>query len=72
MQDIRVAAVASSSRVGEIQTNLENIRQWSAKAKEQGAELVVFPELSVTGFWLHRDAHRYAQPVPGPATDTLA
>lgn len=71
MQDIRVAAVASLSRIGEIQTNLENIRQWSAKAKEQGAELVVFPELSVTGFWLHRDAHRYAQPVPGPATDTL-
>ena len=71
MQDIRVAAVASLSRIGEIQTNLETIRRWSGKAKEQGAELVVFPELSVIGFWLHRQAHRYAQPVPGPATDSL-
>lgn len=71
MQDIRVAAVASLSRIGEIAANLENISRWAAKAGTRGAELVVFPELSITGFWLFRDAYTLAQPVPGPATDSL-
>ncbi len=40
----------------------------------RGAQLVVFPELSLTGYVMETrdDAARVAQPVPGPATASIA
>jgi predicted amidohydrolase len=48
--------------------NLRQIEAQARAAKAEGAELVVFPELSVTGL---TDPATSAQPIPGPATDTL-
>ena len=51
MQDIvRVAAVAAETKPGPIEANLEVIDLWTAKAAAQGAQLVLFPELSLSGF----------------------
>src|SRR5882724_8432350 len=51
MQDIvRVAAVAAETKPGRIDENLEVIDLWTAKAAAQGAQLVLFPELSLSGF----------------------
>lgn len=47
---VKVAAIAAESRPGCTEANLENIRHWSRRAAEQGANLVLFPELSITGF----------------------
>jgi NAD+ synthase (glutamine-hydrolysing) len=39
-----------NSTVGDLHGNIAKIRQYLADAKEFGAELVVFPELAVTGY----------------------
>jgi predicted amidohydrolase len=50
---------------------LSNIRNWAKKAADQGAEFIVFPELSAMGFLLDRRAYTFGQPIPGPATEAL-
>lgn len=87
MRDIvRAAAVPLNSRSGDIEGNLERIAKAAREAAEQGAQLALFPELSLSGFipnhpvgdhadWLRRAlrmARSCAQTIPGPATDALA
>ena len=36
--------------VGDIAGNAKKILSWTAKAKRAGAQLVLFPELTVTGY----------------------
>jgi len=86
MQDrVRVAAVSLESHPGETASNLESIRLWTARAAAEGAGLVLFPELSLTGFvpnhpagdhaaWLRQalaGARRMAEPLDGPAAGAL-
>jgi predicted amidohydrolase len=88
MDRVRVAAVALDARPGETASNLDKIAAWCRRAAEAGdaASLVLFPELSVTGFvpnhptadhaaWLQqvlRGARAMAEPLDGPAVERLA
>lgn len=47
---IRVAACTPQVHVGDVNANVENICEMAAKAAEDGAKIVLFPELSVTGY----------------------
>jgi NAD+ synthase (glutamine-hydrolysing) len=47
---LRVALAQINSRVGDLEGNARKIREWIARARDQGAELVLFPELAVTGY----------------------
>jgi len=84
-ESIRVAAVNVESKPGETGSNIEKIAQWAATAAREGAELVLFPELSLTGFipthpvgdhaaWMRdavRQARRLAESVDGRAVKEL-
>ncbi len=52
MRDIRVALGQVSPRLGDVDANLELHRERIARARQAGAGLVVFPELSLTGYLL--------------------
>lgn len=83
---LTVAAVAIESHPARLENNLAEIRTWTRKAAGAGAELVLFPELSLTGFmpnhpvgdhaqWLQQvldGAWRSAQALTSPALDELA
>lgn len=71
---IRVAAVQMLSFEGQPQKNLERMLARIDEAAAAGAQLIVFPEASNTGYFFEDrlDAHRQATPVPGPFTDALA
>jgi predicted amidohydrolase len=62
-------SVAQFAPGRDVAGNLERIAGLAKKAKADGAELVVFPELALTG--LLADPAKSAQPIPGPATDGL-
>ncbi|MEE2843008.1 MAG: nitrilase-related carbon-nitrogen hydrolase [Planctomycetota bacterium] len=49
MQDIRVAAVSINSPLDSGSSMLDCLEQWTGKAVEQGAELILFPELQFFG-----------------------
>ena len=47
---IRIALSQMDARVGDLEGNAEKIKQHLAEAREAGAQLVVFPELAITGY----------------------
>ncbi len=61
-------SVAQFAPTSDVEANLARIATFAEQAREGGAELVVFPELALTGL---ADPPRSAQPIPGPATDGL-
>src|ERR1041385_862591 len=64
MQKLKVAAVSMNGLLGRADRNLNCIEQWSVRAKEASANLVLFPELVVHG---HCDPNTWynAESVPG-------
>lgn len=50
LDTVRVAAVAVDCQPGQTNENLEKIEHWTARAASEGAQLVLFPELSLSGF----------------------
>ena len=48
--------------------NLAKIKKIVAKAKKQGAELVIFPELSLTGYVVRDEIYDLAERIPGSST----
>jgi predicted amidohydrolase len=70
----KIAAVQMDCRLGDGPANLESMRSRLRDAARQGARLVVFPECVLSGYCFHskEEALPHAQPLPGPASATLA
>jgi NAD+ synthase (glutamine-hydrolysing) len=56
---LRLALAQVNTTVGDIQGNTRLVREWIGRAREAGAQLVVFPEQTLTGYpaedlWLKR------------------
>jgi predicted amidohydrolase len=52
MQDSRIALAQMQPKLGDLDANLELHREWVRRAETEGCGLVVFPELSLTGYLL--------------------
>ncbi len=59
MRDITVAAVCMHSDPEDVEGNLERMETFVAKAISQGAEIICFPELSLSGYVLNNPAALY-------------
>jgi len=59
MDDCRIAAVCMHAPLGEVGKNLDRIEALVSEASGEGASIVCFPELSVTGYTLKRPAEVY-------------
>lgn len=71
METIRVAAVSMNSLLGQTQRNLETMAEWCEKAAREKAELVVFPELVVSGH-CSPNTWEVAEAIPdGPSVQRL-
>jgi predicted amidohydrolase len=74
---MRVASVQFEAISGDQCANFAKIRAFSAQAEAEEADLVVFPECSITGYWFLRrlsdqEITRLAEPVPdGPSVREL-
>jgi len=60
------------SRLGDPEANLEKHLAWIERAREQGVDLLVFPELSLTGYRLLHLTARVAMKADAPALRRLA
>ena len=77
MNNLRAASVQFQHVPGDKEANLSTIRSFVAKAFLEKVDLLVFPEMCLTGYWHVRNLSRdeidaLAEPVPtGPSTDAL-
>jgi len=68
---IKVALAQISSQRENKDRNLQNIERVTLKAKEQGANLVIFPELSLTGYVVRDQFYELAESIPGPTVEKV-
>lgn len=75
MQEFKVCGIQIASKPNDIKYNLEKIRYWAKKAREEfHPELMVFPETVTTGFSPNmplEDFYNLVEPVPGPSTEVV-
>ena len=77
MNDLRVASIQFQHIAGAKEANLAIVRSFVAKAAAEAVDLIVFPEMCITGYWHVRHLTRdkisdLAEPVPsGPSTEAL-
>ena len=72
VQSRRIALAQIAPRLGSLEVNLATHHDLLAKAREGGAELVVFPELGLTGYQLQDLASEVAMRLDDPRLATLA
>ena len=66
-----VALAQVSPRLADVETNLGIYREQVREAGALGADLLVFPELSLTGYHLKDDVSEVATRLDGPVADEL-
>ena len=67
-ESFKIALAQISCIQGEKKENLRKMARTAAKARKQGADLVIFPELSLTGYVVRDRIYELAERIPGPST----
>ena len=70
-ETFKIALAQISCLRGNKKANLQKIEEYAKKAKEKNAELVVFPELSLTGYTVRDEVYELAEKIPGPSTSAI-
>jgi len=63
-----VALAQISCKPGDKEQNLKKIETAVTRAEEKGADLVILPELSLTGYVVRDQIYELAEEIPGPST----
>ena len=76
MKTLKIAVAQFQPKDGDKDYNLSVIDKLTAKAKEGGAEVISFHEMSITAYTFFKDLTRdevksYAEKVPGKSTQKL-
>ncbi|MDL2321002.1 nitrilase [Desulfosarcina sp. OttesenSCG-928-B08] len=69
--DIRIAAVVCRCPVGAVDHNLDRTRYWATMAQKQGAVLVCFPEMNLTGYSNRKEIRDHAISATGTEIQKL-
>jgi len=70
-EKVNVALAQISCKRGNKAENIRKMENTVTKAKQQGSELVIFPELSLTGYTLRDQIYEMAETIPGDSTTIL-
>ncbi|MBM4401579.1 MAG: carbon-nitrogen hydrolase family protein, partial [Crenarchaeota archaeon] len=70
-EKIKLALAQISAKRENKKENLQKIEKFTIKAKEQAADLVIFPELSLTGYVVRDQIYELAETIPGPSTKRI-
>lgn len=74
-ETVDIALAQIFCRPGDKEGNLKKIEQAAVQAKRKGAQLLILPELSLTGYVVRDEIYGLAEDIPGPSTrriETLA
>jgi predicted amidohydrolase len=69
--NIKLALAQFSCKRENKKANLQKIEELTLKAKNQGADLVIFPEMSLTGYVVKDQIYELAETIPGPSVEKV-
>jgi predicted amidohydrolase len=70
-EKIKIALAQMSCKCEDKTENLTKIEKTVIKAKKQAADLIIFPELSLTGYVVRDQIYELAETIPGPSTKVI-
>ena len=70
-EKIKLALAQISSKRENKEENFQKIESLTVKAKEQGADLAIFPELSLSGYVVRDQFYELAETIPGPTVEKV-
>jgi predicted amidohydrolase len=68
---IKIALAQINSRLGDLRANMDKHLEYIERAKRENADVIIFPELSLTGYSLKDAVFDVAMPVPDPQLKPL-
>jgi predicted amidohydrolase len=68
---IMIALAQMSSKREDKETNLQKIEKLTMKAKEQGADIAIFPEMCLSGYVVRDQFYELAETIPGPTVQKV-
>ncbi|HMB66974.1 MAG TPA: carbon-nitrogen hydrolase family protein [Candidatus Bathyarchaeia archaeon] len=68
MKPISLLLAQTGPRLGNKERNLKQISERAAKARKKNVDLLVFPELHLTGYTMRDEVSHLAESIPGPST----
>jgi predicted amidohydrolase len=71
-EKITLALAQISSQRENKKENLRKIEELTMRAKKEKADLVIFPELTLTGYVVRDQVYELAETIPGPSTTQIA
>jgi len=72
MKDIiKIALAQIESKRENKQVNLQKYEKLIFKAKNQGVDLIIFPEMSLTGYVIKDQIYELAEQIPGPSIEKV-
>jgi len=71
MAKISVALAQFSPKQCDKDHNIKTMREWGERAKDREADLVIFPELSLTGYVCRDLFYNLAEPIDGPSVKAI-
>ncbi len=69
--NIKLALAQFSCKREDKKANLKKIEELTLKAKQQGVDLVIFPEMSLTGYVVKDQIYELAETIPGPSVQKI-
>nr|MDO8100598.1 carbon-nitrogen hydrolase family protein [Candidatus Njordarchaeota archaeon] len=69
---IKVMLVQMKPTIGEKEANFNIFKKFINRARKEEVNLIVFPELSATGYLCYDSYYTLAEPIPGPLTTKVA
>ncbi len=70
-QKFKIALAQIGCKQGDKRENLQKIEKTLIDAKNRAADLIVFPELSTTGYVIRDEIYELAETIPGPSTKIM-
>jgi len=71
-ENINIALAQMRCKVGDKQQNIKKMKTFIVNAKKQKAQLIIFPELSLTGYTIRDLTYDLAEPIPGPSIEAVS
>jgi predicted amidohydrolase len=75
MKPVSLLLAQTGPRLGNKERNLKQISEQASKARKNNIDLLIFPELHLTGYTMRDEVSHLAESIPGPSTrkvETLA
>jgi predicted amidohydrolase len=70
-EKIKIALAQMNCKREDKKENLTKIEKTVTKARKQAADLVIFPELSLSGYVVRDQIYELAETIPGPSTKVI-